>query len=894
MITPGRETNIYLDATDWKTIEPAYKYSRWAKNMFKARSGDAKYISYRNGIIVKPYSEFAGKIVENHSAQSGFVSCVMSSEFSSTYMWAKNSSAESPGVSYGADVPTQSLPLLRKSINASTSFGSGALTGDGTAYPAPTSSDSKYISGNVTLDRVAYTTSNFDADSEIIIFIDVERSELDDHDTTFIAQFVGPPSIGADDGYMYALCISMNRQLVLMNRQAGTWVQVGFLPSSESANGLMVVVISKSSLGITPGSGPGGYITVSCSTGNALIEIIGVQAMFAVNHSTGNYGFLTPNNSKNTLTYKVPASEIRTLPVAISGAVRVDMRRDIFGGFAIYKQGYPTTSITINDDSLALRPTINYEGINDYYLYTVYKKPAGCTVTPKFINDSTGTEMTVVSSEEHSLGSDLYNSITRYEMPELCSSGHLQLTLQASGDTTPEFYYYHVQKEGIAEQSGPGETLLHTGTYAYSYFTKLGIIGQTRSIDSSRATLDIADLQNKLDIFETRAGLPIKVVTTHNGITCVLFRGYVQKAVKKIHSAPNLGGVAQSEFATYTVMCNGVWQKLKENFIESPCESLYTAGTNEGMKVTDIIKALLARAGFPEANGTTIIDDDATQDIIDLPIRVIPFGKDSKLILNPLDDLFKLIETFCRDYLGHFLVWDDNLGNNGKWVLKEPPHAFDGDGYVADVPVAVFYTNLPSHIAGKKIDYLPSYENSPVTVGEVVYEITGSFIKKSTWESWVKPPEANEITVTGAGELKETGSTSARTVTLYNFKSFNVFPDHPTADSTHPDYLGRRVPLWIVDYSLEIGTPDEKTSISAIRTLAKRVYDLTAHAIKRATFEAPLVIIPHPDDPTRVRPLRFYDLIYIDDTPWLIRSCNPTYVKDHIQMATYEVEAPRI
>lgn len=61
------------------------------------------------------------------------------------------------------------------------------------------------------------------------------------------------------------------------------------------------------------------------------------------------------------------------------------------------------------------------------------------------------------------------------------------------------------------------------------------------------------------------------------------------------------------------------------------------------------------------------------------------------------------------------------------------------------------------------------------------------------------------------------------------------------------------------------------------------------------TFEAPLLFVTDESDvhQTKPRPLRWYDPVYVDDELFLVRSCNPTYSKDSVQMAVYELEAPR-
>ena len=95
-----------------------------------------------------------------------------------------------------------------------------------------------------------------------------------------------------------------------------------------------------------------------------------------------------------------------------------------------------------------------------------------------------------------------------------------------------------------------------------------------------------------------------------------------------------------------------------------------------------------------------------------------------------------------------------------------------------------------------------------------------------------------------------------------------------------------------MDYGIAVGTNDDEHKLK-VSLICRRIYDMVAHGIKKATFKAPLLFIPHEDDATRMRQLRYYDLIYIDNTPWLIRSVNIQYTKDKLQFAMYEVEAPR-
>jgi hypothetical protein len=108
-----------------------------------------------------------------------------------------------------------------------------------------------------------------------------------------------------------------------------------------------------------------------------------------------------------------------------------------------------------------------------------------------------------------------------------------------------------------------------------------------------------------------------------------------------------------------------------------------------------------------------------------------------------------------------------------------------------------------------------------------------------------------------------------------------------TADPTHPDYIGYEVPLLYIDPNL--------STEAAVKWIARRLYDVMAHAIKGIRFTAPLLLVTDSSDTYQKRPrmLRYYDPVLVDGIQFLVRSCNPSYKKDGMQFATYELEAPR-
>lgn len=168
---------------------------------------------------------------------------------------------------------------------------------------------------------------------------------------------------------------------------------------------------------------------------------------------------------------------------------------------------------------------------------------------------------------------------------------------------------------------------------------------------------------------------------------------------------------------------------------------------------------------------------------------------------------------------------------------------------------------------------------------------------RGTLSTWTDAPEGNLVLVTGSGQL---GSIGRDKVSAWaaNPVSFDVrdlgLADPQGPDPDHPDYLGHMVPIYVLDPAIAGGS-DAESNERAAKWVCRRVYDIACHGVRRMTFEAPLLLVTDPLDEfqSNPRPLRWYDPVYVDSTIFLVRSCNPTYVKDGVQMATYELESPR-
>jgi hypothetical protein len=273
-----------------------------------------------------------------------------------------------------------------------------------------------------------------------------------------------------------------------------------------------------------------------------------------------------------------------------------------------------------------------------------------------------------------------------------------------------------------------------------------------------------------------------------------------------------------------------------------------TTGVKPPWKFTAIIDWVLDQAGFP----------DDMRDIPDLPQRAFfSAGDAQEYLMQPTVNLLEYVNTIARDYLGAFICWDPNAGTRGMVRLILPPNT--GPYHT----LWSFQTTGPAG-AGKVVSHPSSYP--PRT----------TFIDRFT--SYTKAPEANFIIVTASGVLSFPGQTTTPMYTQFawNPKSFNL-PGLNTADPTHPDYLGRMVPLVYFDRSIA-SSHDEDKNWAAVNLITRRLYHRAAHAEKWVEFNSPHMplFLDTNDDKlqlstTKKRTLRIYDAIKVDGIDCLMR-----------------------
>jgi hypothetical protein len=158
------------------------------------------------------------------------------------------------------------------------------------------------------------------------------------------------------------------------------------------------------------------------------------------------------------------------------------------------------------------------------------------------------------------------------------------------------------------------------------------------------------------------------------------------------------------------------------------------------------------------------------------------------------------------------------------------------------------------------------------------------------------PPEKNLIYVICPVAFSDSKTQVRIENYAINPKSFDVPGFPPMADPEDPDYVGRCLPVYVIDPSLagiaSAGGDAYAATQRAVDFLTRRLYEFLCHAQRLITFQAPLAFIPDAGIGGNYRPLRFLDPITINGQPYLIRSVNTNYSSGKHQLAMYEAVQP--
>jgi hypothetical protein len=448
-----------------------------------------------------------------------------------------------------------------------------------------------------------------------------------------------------------------------------------------------------------------------------------------------------------------------------------------------------------------------------------------------------------------------------------------RFTLHASTDrfVSPILYGYSVSVQG--------EILPRGGTFVTGgNIRSVDIQGPTKDPASESMTLELKDPRQTIPLLRLRDGIhsDLVIVNDANVVFSRLFEGQTARPDAHQRANANVTSSYTSWWDYDGLRFSGLFGRLGEqvplvlhSFLEDPDGSVDENGNRNPWFVWRIIRFLLNDCGVPD-------------DEIDIPlyfrsIRLWPSpklnGEDYQMLPGGDQPYLRMIQKLCRDYLGAIFLRDPNAGARGMWRVMQNP-------FSTDPPKAYFYQYRSSSGSG-----IRSFQNPARWPN-------GTFIVRDSFHEWTERAEINYVNVVG-GATPADGDTITHKVECeyYNFVSHDFFPGTATSalvNPFHPDYLGRFVPVYIVDPTI-LGAP-------ATIMYAARIMQVAGHGRKGATWTSPLILIFDTDDPMQVyhRPLRINDIIYVqllDGTlqKAVIRQVTPQWSRsDRIRMARYE------
>lgn len=889
--TPNRKTEVLFDLNNSYVTEQAFSFGRPAKLMFRQAGSSHNELEFTIGWGIKAYHESLGLIHERTEAagtltpESGDLICP-SGLFESVYTTTWDSTTEMPGVLTGAsgNISNPGGQMVRKKIPAGTNWSTVNLAPDQAAFPFTPPSDAYGIDNTIKMDRIAVTKENDTQERNLFFVISIYGNPADDRGEATAIYFTGPAGKN-DKGTgvgLYRLSINANERCVLYERQAAynsTWIKryEFAMPSPTSSHGrLICLTIIKSKTCTQPDLGAGGFIKFDFFMGSTIDSVASNKLLHAYSdYASINYGI----QHRHRYHYAVPGDG--TAVSSVNQPVRLDFRRDLLGAFQLNWYKYPTSLVTADDApfQLPFAPVFVTDDANNptnnFTFSWTRCLQSGDTCYATLHRVDTGAELT-------SLGAS--GLATLYAVPAGVRDYFVRWHIQTgSSNHTPIALDYKVTREAVITNTGNATWKFGDATHLGTKLQHISTKGAERDLSHASAEISVADPLNTLTEFHIRAGMPMRIQIQYDSVAnpskvVVPFMGFMDRA-DAFRRPPGPNGYPVLGWNMFKLMCKGIWQVLEENFIDTPILTLIDQTTNTPFGVKKFLKDIISRAGF---NKSTAFDPSFDTD--DIPI--IASNLDYSQSIDMLDKVSDVAKSLARDYLSQFLIHDPNVSvSSGVWRLKDIPTS-------PYTNVASFTMNGPSS-SPALVHYLPSY--GTIVDTESGLDIPVIPIDKGSVNTAVKYPEANWLMVAAVGVFG--GADSAEIYTAFKFDpiSFN-YQGTSLADPTQPEYLGRRLPIYVVDPALG-AAGSRQDMIDAVNALATRIAKLTFKAVKTMKFRAPFVPVANEAYGDGIafekRDIRYYDPVLVDGTQWLVRNVNLDYRKDSVQYAMYELEAPR-
>lgn len=569
--------------------------------------------------------------------------------------------------------------------------------------------------------------------------------------------------------------------------------------------------------------------------------------------------------------YNVPGNTRTGHPV--SGRVRIDLRRDVRAHVGLAKLKYKTSGTLY--DGLFTVPFVVTADSPVMYVEWYAIRPSGTTIDVKLYTED-GVECTGTAVIDDTYGGQKY-----FELVEGVSSYRLKILYTSDSNSTPVLTELRYIQDGeyvdypglptiIPEERTSELELLSTE------IQNTNITGKTNDPTQEGFSIVVNDLDGGIKDLMNRSGMPVTLkVDIGEEYDVKLFQGFIeQNSGMLIGRDPNkdYGGI---NFWRYQLTASGEWRRLSEQL--SPRRfTWFSQEQTKPFTITRIVRTLLGAAGYP----------DSMIDVQELPIRLFATS-DNEYVMEPGTPIAPFLIDLITKYLGAYLIFDENAGAYGMWRLtfrKKPPYN----------NLAKFFLSRPT---GNKVPHLSSSYGTSTSGDQTILH---TFMRQGTISKWTEPPEGNVVLCVGGSGLggnlaQSTGSAVSYKQLALNTRSYNFLklpdtdPNYP--DPTHPDFLGRIVPIEIYDVSL--------TTQAAVNWMCRRVFEFSCFARTYWSFQAPLLFVTDTTDSivTTRRPLRFYDPVLIETSigvfeQFIITSCNPQYHKDHLMWANYEVCRP--
>ena len=824
------------------------------------------------------------------------------------------------------DVATSSDYVLYRTAPSGTLLKNVNLNADQASYPDVVANDLTY---NQPLCRVVADTVMQDGTKPFMFRFTTPSSYLGTPDILYILYFAGPASYPALGGGLlnnrigtgnFGLVIRGNgtydlyEKFNVVSTSDTVWVNVHsgqYQSTGQVTNTVHRMLIFPYTPKTSVRSGAAGGIAFLMTSGDAA----GSRTQSLVQYFKGT---TDPGTDLYEAAFK---GKIGTNPPTTTHtAIRLSQRQDLRSEFQLSMLSYTTRGLVVVDPFIVptcINPSQNFI----VQVFGVF--PSGSSVTASLFDatkyaqgdPSILSNTGIVATSTSSFAAGLQFTFNPYVTSNIGSNSYyIRLVLNGTTTVTPTITQVRYIVNGIISNSSNSEFDIN---YPAS-LTEVNISGPGSDPSHETASTTVADLGAQYKTLGIRGEFPVIIDTEYSGVDwtnssnngkqSVLFDGYsIQEPSHRVGSdmPQGIGNSTKAQFpapnwSTFKGNMLGKWKRLNEvvapfnwDFAIDP-----TASTiNTPPFAVDVIAELLSWAGMP----SHMIDiGPGTQSSSTVyPIRLFPKGQDEGIILTAGANIFEFIRGIARDYLGSALIWNANATADTSWsgdytaiqgcwqLIKPTPIAGPYNTLVNFTTTSG--SGIGSAFAVNCLEAYPSTTGNAVNGSQIVQTCP---IFKDTLDTYVVPPEANRVVVTGTGELNNGYQKVADQLTCFivNANSYNINNIYSgstlTALASGSDWIGRERTEYYVD-TIGINTPQ------AAQWVNRRIFDLTAHAIRFVNFVAPLVLVQDLSDHAlkRPRPLRFYDAITIDGQPYLIRNVSPFYTTDFHQLARYEISS---